>query len=512
MLFSVQTNVDAMKNLANQFWINRDMQVTMERLSSGMRINRGADDPAGLAISEGMRAHTRGIDQALENTQEAMVFLNARDRIMAEQQDIGMRLMELAVRAANEATLTTSDMQKLDDEAQALITQLDTMGKSSSLRGSEGTKLVFNAGQLDVIWVIDQTGSMGAPIASVVAGAPNMYSQLAAKGFDLRMGAVGYGVGAVGNLSVTAPPGSPFNALTATGSKSLQGGSAGFVADVNAIAGALQGSRERGLDASLEAIYSTGIQAQLTARPDAQRVMILLTDADSDDFGEFGANNGINVGQAERDFVVSTMDSWGMSYYVVSTITEGAGGIPADADYTDIATRVASGGGSMALDGPGAWVNTITSALEAFGGPYSLSFQIGADNVGDDKLELNFKTVTARTSGLSSVSLTSATAAQNSIDQVKAGIEFISEERAATGAYMHRMESVIDDLTAERNNTLAAKSNIADTDFAETASGMTKQQIIFNTAVAAGAQANATPSAVLNLISEQGIGQQNDLL
>lgn len=511
-MFSVQTNVDAMKNLANQFWVNRDLKTTMERLSSGMRINRGADDPAGLAISEGMRAHYRGIDQALEGAQESLVFLRARDQVMAEQQDIGNRLMELAVRAANEATLTTSDRQKMDDEAQSLISQLDNMGKNASLRGDEGTKLVFNAGQLDVIWVIDQTGSMGGPIASVVAGAPDMYSQLAAKGFQLRMGAVGYGVGAVPNLDVTMPPGSPFNALTATGSKTLQEGSAGFVADVNAIAGALQGSRERGLDASLESIYATGMGAQMTARPDAQRVMILLTDADSDDVGEFGANNAIQTPQNVRDYVVSTLDSWNMSYYVVSTITEGAGGIPADADFTDIATRVSAGGGVMDLDGAGNWVDTISSALEAFGGPYSLNFQIGPDNVGSDKLELNFKTVTARTSGLSGVSLTNVSAAQNSIDTIKSGMEFISEERAATGAYMRKIEHLIDDLTAERINTTAAKSNIADTDIAETATGMTKQQIILNTALAAGLHANATPSAVLNLISEQGVGQDNALL
>jgi len=459
-----------------------------------------------------MRAHYRGIDQALEGAQEALVFLRARDQVMAEQQDIGNRLMELAVRAANEATLTTSDIQKMDDEAQSLIAQLDNMGKNASLRGDEGKKLVFNAGQLDVIWVIDQTGSMGGPINSVKNGAPTMYSQLAAKGFQLRMGAVGYGVGAVPNLGITVPPGSPFNALTPTGSKTLQSSSAAFVADVNAIAGALQGSRERGLDASLEAIYATGMGAQMTARPDAQRVMILLTDADSDDAGEFGADNGINVAQNVRDYVVTTLDSWNMSYYVVSTITEGAGGIPADADYTDIATRVANGGGVMALDAGSAWVNTITSALEAFGGPYSLNFQVGPDNVSSDKLELNFKTVTARTTGLSGVSLASVTAAQNSIDKIKSGMEFISEERAATGAYMQRVEHLVDDLTAERINTTAAKSNIADTDIAETATAMTKQQIILSSATAAGVHANATPSAVLNLISEQGVGQDNALL
>ena len=503
-----------MKNLANQFWVNRDLKTTMERLSSGLRINRGADDPAGLAISESMRAHYRGIDQALENTQEAISYLRARDSAMAEQQDVLMRVMELAVRAANEATLTSSDLQKMNSEAQALADELDNLGNNSSLRGSESRKLLFDAGQLDVIWVVDQTVTMGSSIASIITAAPDMFALLAAKGFDLRMGVVGFRNGA-GPFGPSSPPGSPFNAITADGSRTLQSSSGSFVADVSSLI--IGGGVERGLDACMEAIYATPMQAQMNARPNAQRVMILLSDADSDDNGDVGANNGINTTAVQRQFVVDTLDSWNMAFFVANNIREGAPNLPADADYTDIASRVAAGGGSMDLDVPGVpgatpnWVNTISNALQAFGGPYSMSFQVGPDNVSEDRIELNFKTVTARTTGLS-VTLTDSTSAANSITNVQSAMDFISQERAITGAYMNRIEAIINDLTAERINTTAAKSNIADTDIAETATAMTKQQIILSSATAAGVHANATPSAVLNLISEQGVGQDNALL
>ena len=503
-----------MKNLGAQFFVNRELNTTMERLSSGLRINKGADDPTGLAMTESMRAHIGGIDVAVENAQDALSYMRARDSHMEEQLQIANRVYELAIRAANEATLTTADMQKLDDEANALITELDNIGKYGQLRSADGCNFglntLFHAGQLDVLWVIDQTGSMGGPIASVIAGAPQMFSEFKAKGFDLRMGAVGYGNAGILNPA-DVPPGGGVTTLTGTGTQTLQDTSLGFTGDVGAIAGNLAFGTEAGSEAILEGIYGTGVKAQLDARPDAQRVVILLTDTDDDSNGDSGfgsEDNTRNMTDLQRDYMIASLDAMNFAYFAVNSITEGGHAYPGlgqDADYTDVTSAVAAGGGAMNLDPAGAWVTTITDTLQAFGGPYSMQFQIGADNVGNDRLTLDFKTVTARTSGMSAT-LTSASSAQASIDSIKGAIDFIATERAQTGVYMKRVEHIVDDLVAEKLGTVAAKSRLKDTDFAVTASDMAKQQLIRNSAQAISVQANASPVVVLNLISEHGVG------
>jgi flagellin len=528
-----------MKNLANQFWVNRDLKTTMERLSSGMRINRGADDPAGLAISESMRAHYRGIDVAIENAQEALIWMEGRDRLMEEQLKMAMRLKELSVRAANEATLTDSDRQKMNDEAQALIAEIDKVGKYSSMNGSVdsggtgGTQYLFGPGELDVVWVFDRTGSMGSYITAISNAANTMFTQFKAKGFDLRMSAVGFNGTSLGAPPVAAGSVTLGNYGNAA-DRAITQGDFTFYSDAVSFTSGGQGvdalttagGTERGMDAVVEATerYTAGTPGDaFTFRTDAQKVIILITDADSDDQGSTGSGNPVDVDASLENQVLSALNASGITCMYAGNVDENLGNpfYLRDSDYEAIAN-----GGSFDLDPyynptpapfdlvvpATTWVNQVTSALSAYGGDYEWSFQVGPDNLSEDRAAFEFRTITARTTKLSGVSLTSVSAAQNAISTVDAGIEYIAQERATTGAYMHRIEAVINDLTAERINTTAAKSKIADTDIAETATGMTKQQIILNTAVAAGLHANATPSAVLNLISEQGVGQDNALL
>lgn len=523
-MFSVQTNTDAMKNLVGQAQITGSLKTTMERLSSGLRINRGADDPSGLAITQGMKAHFRGIDVALENAQEAMIWLESRDRLMEEQLQMAMRLKELSVRAANEATLTASDMSKMNDEAQALIAEIDKMGIYSSMNGSVddsgtgGTQYLFGPGELDVVWVMDGTGSMTNYTATITTAATQMFNQFSARGFDLQMAAVSY----TGSLPNYPPAINPATITLGFGgaNNSLRAATLGngFVTDDIAFAGQVGGlidifaGSEQGMDGVVEAVELFAPQF----RPDAQRVMILITDADSDDQGRGdGAGENYNVDASLEAQVTAALNSNNVSLIYAGNLNElGVGQIGnQEQDFVAIAN-----GGSVYLDDyllgapTTTWVNDVVRMVGAYGGDYEWSFQIGPDNVADDRVTLEFRTITASTTKLSGVTLTSAAAAQNSITAVDNGIEYIAEERATTGAYMHRLESIIDDLTAERINTTAAQSKIADTDFASTASAMTKQQIIFNTAAAAGVQANASPVAVLNLISEQNIGTGGGLL
>lgn len=478
---------------------------SIERLSTGLRINSGADDPAGLHLSRAGYANRMGrIQAALENLQLGINFMDLRYEGLVNSRDALMKLRDLAVRSANEAVLNDDQRADMQDEVTELLDAIDNnrnMLFQMDLGSNEGPKPLFDPGKIDVVWVMDQTGSMGAWIGAVAAAAPTMFSTLEAAKFTVRMGAVGFNSGAAGGPlnPAASPPGSPFGALTGAGAKQLQDTSAAFVADVNAIAAAVGGGTERGLDATMEAIYNTAIQGQLTAEPNAQRIFILLTDADSDDNGEFGANNGLNTTAAQRDAVVNTLNSWSIDYYVVNSITEAFGPYPGagqDADYTDVATR--AGGASMNLDPGNAWVSTITSNLSAYGGPWDMRFHFGPGS--EDWFDYTLDTVVPATMGISGVNVTTATNAQSSISTIDDAVDFLSEAFRQTGYLRGMLDRIVANEENEYVNLAQVNSNIFDADVAREIVDYTRDSIVQNTAVATMAKSNASVENILSLI------------
>lgn len=128
---SFVTNVSSMNALNQRRLIGLSEKTATERLSSGLRINKGADDPSGLAISAGMKARVRGINQAVANAQDGLKMLGCMDAGLADIQSMLMRMRDLSVRAANEATLTDADRDKLQAEARSLREQIDQTAKTA---------------------------------------------------------------------------------------------------------------------------------------------------------------------------------------------------------------------------------------------------------------------------------------------------------------------------------------------------------------------------------------------
>ena len=136
----INTNISSLVGLNNLRLTNLGLQTSLERLSSGLRINKGADDPSGLAIAKGMEAQIGGITTAVQNAQDGISLIHTADGTLGETHDILMRMRDLAVRAANEATLTTADRKRLDSEFQSLKTEITR--KSSAV--TFNTKVLFN--------------------------------------------------------------------------------------------------------------------------------------------------------------------------------------------------------------------------------------------------------------------------------------------------------------------------------------------------------------------------------
>ncbi len=119
-------------NAGRQFGINRNNKAdSMEKLSSGYRINRAADDAAGLSISEKMRRQIRGLKKGVENTQEGISVCQVADGALAEVSDILQRMSELSIKAAN-GTNTHEDREYIQQEIGQLIEEVDRIGSTTT--------------------------------------------------------------------------------------------------------------------------------------------------------------------------------------------------------------------------------------------------------------------------------------------------------------------------------------------------------------------------------------------
>ena len=134
MSLRVNTNVEAFNAHRNLSQTSSALSKSMEKLSSGLRINRAADDAAGLAISEGMRAQIRGTAQANRNAQDGISLVQTAEGALNEMHSILQRIRELAVQWSN-GTLSTADQAKIDSEVAQLTAELVRIRDSSTFNG-----------------------------------------------------------------------------------------------------------------------------------------------------------------------------------------------------------------------------------------------------------------------------------------------------------------------------------------------------------------------------------------
>lgn len=144
----INTNISALIALNNLRIVNSGLQTDMERLSSGIRINRASDDPSGLAIATGMEAQIGGMNQAVQNSEDGISLLNTADGALGQTQEMLLRMRDLAVRASNEATLTTADNQRLNNEFASLVNEIDRQSKAITFNDKNLFDGTFQNGQI----------------------------------------------------------------------------------------------------------------------------------------------------------------------------------------------------------------------------------------------------------------------------------------------------------------------------------------------------------------------------
>jgi flagellin len=132
----INQNIAAMNSYRNLSITDGQMSKSLEKLSSGFRINRAADDAAGLAISEGLRSQVGGLKVAVRNAQDGVSVVQTAEGALTETHSILQRMRDLAVQASNDGALSDTDKVKADKEYQALASELDDIASKTTFNGT----------------------------------------------------------------------------------------------------------------------------------------------------------------------------------------------------------------------------------------------------------------------------------------------------------------------------------------------------------------------------------------
>lgn len=528
------------------------VQNSLEKLSSGQRINKASDDAAGLSISQKMRAQIRSLGQAGRNAQDAISMIQVAEGAAGTVHDMLKRARELAVQAAN-GTLGDDDRTKLADELSEIKTQIDNVANSTEFnsikmlnKSSAGvSQSVIDELKSKVpLWIDDALSAISARLDIALPAGENLSVKFYSDPSETRaayMGTDGVSLELGLNLSklldgsgqvVAGSSGGQFDtviaheithALQYTQMSSVLGGGIGNdeMWFVEGLATAMQGGN--GFMASLggnsnasvdTAAAFGGTSQEYASAYAAVKTLHEITDGgieafidrmeagDTLDqaFASTTQQNQGEIGAGVLDFNdTATFINWFNSNANVDTyldgstdFTLGTGAILPGAGNSSAATQDATIANDGAIDNPGVYNITFTEEAKNF------IFQIGSN--GNQTLEMSTVDISSSGIGIDSVSISTSTSAVQALDILDEAIEEVSSVRSKYGALQNRLEHTIANLSNSEENLTASESRIRDVDMAKEMMQFTKENILVQSAQAMLAQSNQQPQGVLQLL------------
>ncbi len=460
----INTNVLSLNAQRNLTSSQGALATSLERLSSGLRINSAKDDAAGLAIAERFTSQIRGLNQAQRNANDGISFAQTAEGALGEIGNALQRIRELAVQAAND-TNSSSDRQALNNEVSELINEVNRIANSTQFNGQnilDGSleELVFQVGA-NRNQTISVTGvnSLGTNLgAGVVEGGT----------FDLNaIGGNDDGTFAAGDLTDVSVNG-----------VSIDLGDAASISDVVNSINARFGE--------------TGVQAVRAASVETDGLGFTAPGA-----GETGtiSINGVDIAVDEN----SDADSVAEAINARSSQT----GVTAEVDGGDIVLR-SSSDIEVAYEGDSGTFAGLAAAGESnkFVRGIELQGDVGAtiEVGGTDAAALGLDGVATEDFTVNGMSVQTRSDASDAIRTVDLALQQVNGLRAELGAVQVRFESTIANLSVGSENLSAARSRIQDADFAAETAALTRAQILQQAGTSVLAQANAVPQNVLALL------------
>ena len=474
----INTNVSAFIAQTNLAKSQQSLSTSLMRLSSGMRINSGADDPAGLIASESLRSEISGITQAIDNSTRASNVIATADAALGEVSNLLISIKGLAVQAANTGALSSDEIQANQLQVDSAVASITRISNSTSFAGLK---------------LLD--GSLGYITSGVATSALH----------DVRIQSAQFGSAAtipvVVNVTTSAQQAQlEFKASALTTSVSLElAGNQGvqvlsFVSGTKASAIAFAVNRlsdSTGVTAAMNSATnpSSGISFMSTGYGSKQFVSVAVLGSTTSNFQTQTAGGSIQQRVGGRD--------------AVATVN----GAQAIGDGLNISLNTSSLNLEFNLDnafGLGSKSFSITGG--------GATFQLGAQVQTNQQVSIAIDSVSASrlgnisdgyltdlvTGGTASLVSGNAAKASNIIDTA---IAQVAKIRGSLGAFeKNTLETNINSLQVALENVTSSESSIRDTDFAAETSNLTRNQILVQAGTTVLSQANQTPQTVLNLL------------
>ncbi len=456
-------------NANRQFNIgDRKMAKSTERLTSGYKINRAADDAAGLSISEKMRNQIRNLHQAMRNINEGIDFVEVADGTLGETQSIMHRLEELAVKASNDVN-TTDDRMAIDEEVQQLKSELHD---------------IFNGAEFNTQKIFF------TPYTPEITGSPNNM-RLDYTTTDRHGGYAGLTINNTRHTWESIGVQFESDGVTFVGG-TYEFTSGGEKVVLNMKAGAKIPNFERinTWEAKDNGIY---VNDKLAATWSDMRINTSNVEAGKYSFSyqglriSFDVNAGDNLndiinGINNHDFNSSV--SWS-NYYMSTTVYDSA---------IDTTTGLLKDRWDWRADDYRDNFNTVLNPPVRY-----MDIQSGA-NAGEDT-RVEWKGMNLTSVGLGSTNVTSRIDAENAIIQVQNAVKIVSAERSKLGAMQNRLVNCYNNDDNYAENLQSSESHIRDTDMAKEMLDYSKQSILAQVGQSMIAQANQQQKGILNLLS-----------
>ncbi len=529
----VQHNLNSI-NALNKMNVNvLGTKKATEKLSSGNSINRAADNAAGLAISEKMRAQTRGLSQAINNANDGISLIQTAEGGLNETHSILQRMRELAVQSAN-GTYQQEDRDAMQLEVDALKSEVDRISQATEYNGIKlldgslgGSAGVSSYGARYGMLVSDPLDALnGTTLTSNIGGVSVDFTTSASgKGgenafwsddglkltINLNEGTT-YTQAQIDELVKNANMQKTLQ-VSAIPDIKIQLKTGVFVGAANAIDATSAGVRAYTDPTSLSPFlvdtantegYADTIKITSNSYGPDERVFTIVTDmAKGKEYTEITKSEpnasvkdgtytihlatGVEYTASDIEHILAKA---GLDYSVELNDTD----VP-DGDVKFYANNKVTTGVALTMDnGLGVGNDYMV------GNGDGLTFQIGANGVKDQRVTLSVNDMSSASLGIASANVASQDDANKAISTIDDAINTVSLQRAGLGALQNRLEYTVNNLTTTNENLTAAESQIRDTDMANEMITYTKFNILQQAAQAMLAQANQAPQGILQLL------------
>jgi flagellin len=475
-----------------------------EKLSSGYKINRAADDAAGLAISEKMRKQIRGLTQASANAEDGISAVQTAEGALNEVHDMLQRMNELAVKAAN-GTESESDRSAIQDEVDQLAPEIDRVAETTKFNETYLLKGDRNAvKQFSLNYTTAATPSTAKVTFSDTADAAGIKISGGTAGDDAKSDDVNEVLKALRDQGVTVTYDAHWNVEAKEGKE-----------PVTSINLSLNGSAGDKYNVVMTAAPSAGSQ-------DAPKATFSIQTKDGVD-----VLTGLKVEVTPQEQVSAS----NLNYSVNTKIS--AEKVTAQIKDTDIQQYYDADGNKVSENAlndyftvtPGETEDTINvksghkAVYDAVGnemtisaddvlakqdkiGDLRLNLHVGADATSNNQISINISAMSAKGLGVNGIKVdgTNDSNALDAIETIKAAITKVSDQRSALGAVQNRLEHTIKNLDNVVENTTAAESQIRDTDMASEMVKYSNNNILTQAGQSMLAQANQSNQGVLSLL------------